>query len=122
MLREVKSAIGDFGNKTLIDTFYAIARLHRHKREEPYPTFFGHLLCDFMSESTRRLPTLGQHELAYLSKGMSYLNIGRKDELLLRGTVKTELELRKAFKERVMELAPSLDAYPLSKALKYLLA
>lgn len=73
MLRRVKEKITMLNDKQLIDTFYCIGKLHKEDRSH-YAEFFNYLLEDFTKEISERLKYLESPHIAYLCKGLKYLN------------------------------------------------
>jgi len=109
MIRLLNRKVTSLDDKNLVDNLYALGKIHKSNRK---PLNLPVMLKNYMEEVAERCKYLNHHHIGFLSKGLRNLKwVG----------VEGELKIRTAMKERVKEIAETMDAYSISKLLSYLL-
>jgi hypothetical protein len=128
MLHQVRKGLQDLSNRQLVDTVFAIGKLHQSQTPSDFEPdsvlmpFLVYTIGDMVKEAITRVDSLGGLELAYLAKGLGNLRP------LIQSNEKTtefEIELRRKILDALNEKHPmvaTFDPYTVSKLLRYLLA
>ncbi len=122
MLRSIQQNLDLIDNKMLVDTIYAVGRLHREtsfaQLNTEYPEFakyYQYFIKDMLREVSTRIDDLSHMHIAYLSKGLTDL----RKQLSLVNTDQ-EASLRELIKQHAIQNAMTYDPYSISKVCRYL--
>ena len=109
MLKLINNKAALLDDKNLVDTLYAIGKIHKTERDL---VNLPKILNKYLKEVVDRSKYFNEHHIAFLSKGLR--NLKWMD-------IPIEVEIRQALKKRVIEIASQMHVYSISKFMSYLL-
>lgn len=122
MLKAIQKNLEFLDNKQVVDTLYAVGRLHKGQKvkemQQNHPEFqryFTYFLKDMMKETKTRINDLAPVQIAYICKGLSDAR-----KLFDEKNLMTESELRESIKQHAITYKDQYDPYSITKVLRYL--